>query len=94
MEFSLGTAYFKGVEMKELDEQEIRKLAKKRTKIAAIAAGTVFAAFVIHLYFAYGSIGYIDNLLKGDMVTIVSTILTSWVLIGWYILFRFFRNVP
>ncbi|MES0490797.1 MAG: hypothetical protein ABUK01_12450 [Leptospirales bacterium] len=80
--------------MKEIDEEAKRKLVKKRTKIAAIVAILLFSVFATHLYVAYDSIVYFENLFNGDVITIVSTVLVSWALIGWFILFRTFRNIP
>ena len=76
------------------DQEDFKKIVKKRTRIMTIVAAVVVATTLIHLSFIEVTSGYFESILSGDIIAIVPLVLLSWLLIGWYILFRFFRNIP
>ena len=74
--------------------QEIPKPAKpgKKRRFMWTVIG-VFTAYVLHLYVIDGSFSFFTDIFKGDLIRIGSVILTAWVIGGWYLLSRLFKNL-
>ena len=57
------------------------------------AALAIFIAYIAHLYIIYGSFEFITEIFQGDLIRIGSLVLTAWVVGGWYLLSRLFKNL-
>lgn len=79
--------------MKDSPEEAKGKDRKGKKRMVLWVALGVFAAYVLHLYIIYGSFEFITDIFQGDLVRIGSLILTVWVIGGWYLLSRLFKNL-
>lgn len=84
--------------MKEQSKENMDQLVRKRTRIAIIAALSVFLLYLIHMFIVQGSSSFFSDMSNGDVKGIILNlgffVFNGFVLVGWFIVFRIFRKIP
>lgn len=58
-------------------------------KRAILLAVIGFSAFAGHVFLSKGSTDFVEKLLHGDIIYISNLVMTSFVLIGWFLVYKY-----
>lgn len=65
------------------------KPKKRNHKRAILIAMAGFAVFSVHVFMSKGSSEFVQGLLHGDFIYISNLVMTTFVISGWFLVYKF-----